>query len=749
MNSEQHRIVGRAIDRLDAWGKVTGRTRYTADMIPAGAWWAGCVRSPLPRGRIVAVRRDPDFDWSRVVVVTAADLPGPNCVSMIRRDLPLLADGEVHFATQPVVLVAAPDRELLRRAVAAITLEIEPLPAALTVEQALAGDPVVWGEDNILAEYTIEHGDPAAGFARADRVVEGVYRTGYHEHVYLEPQAVVAEPRPDGGVTITGSMQCPFYVHGAVSHGLGLDPDRVVVRQAPTGGGFGGKEDYPSIIALQAAVLARAIGRPVAVVHDRQQDIAVTTKRHPSVIRHRTAVAADGTLLAAEIDVVLDGGAFTTMSPVVLSRAILHAVGPYRVPHVRIRGRAVATSTPPNGAFRGFGVPQAAFAAERHMDRIARELGIDPLELRRRNVLRRGDVLPSGQVLEEEPGVLACLERAVASSGYAQRRAELARRREADPGAPVHGGIGLALLFHGAGFTGDGEKRIGAEVAVRADSDGTVTLLVSSVEMGQGAATVLPMLAAEALGVPVDRVRYREPDTSVVPDSGPTVASRTTMVVGRLVVEACHDLLRQVRERVPDPDTDPAAAIGRAAAGGDLVGRARYRHPEELAWDPDRHRGSAYPAYSWGAVVAEVEVETDTLRVRPVRVTAVMEIGRVVNPVLAAGQVEGGLLQGLAWGYLEEMKTDDRGRYINDRMATYVVPTALDSPDITVDFLEIPTRHGPYGAKGLGELPMNGGAPALAAAVTDATGLFPNVAPATPEVLLDLATAAARGEEAP
>jgi CO/xanthine dehydrogenase Mo-binding subunit len=727
--SERTDGVGSPLERPDAWGKVTGTTRFLDDLDHPGVWLGAVVRSPVARGVLKGVTTDPGFDWSRVVLITAADLPGPNLVAMVREDLPALADGTVQFITQPVALVAAPDAETLRAAVAAVRLDIEELPPVLDLDAALAGEGPVLGADNLVQEYLIETGDAQAAFAAAAHVVEGEYFTGLQEQMYLEPQGVVATPRDDGGVEILGSLQCPFYVHNALRRALDLDAARVVVRQSVTGGAFGGKEDYPSVLALQAALLALRCGRPVKMVMNRHEDLAVTPKRHPSRTRYRTAFDVDGRILAVDADVVLDAGAFTTLSPVVLSRAVLHAGGAYRTPVARIRGRAVATNTPPNGAFRGFGVPQSIFAVEQQMDRAARALGVDPVELRRRNLLRDGDDFPFGQTLR--PGMTAaelCLERMTERFELAARRAEAARVNAA--GGRLRRGLGVALVMHGGGFTGDGELRINGKVDVRLDPDGGVTLLLSSVEMGQGARTVLPMLAAEALDLPLERVRYHQPDTSKVPDSGPTVASRTTMVVGRILVSACADLVRRVRETAGEGDD----AFARAASAG-LVGHGVYEHDDRIVWDQANHRGDAYQAWSWAAVGMEVDVDVDTFEVLPRHCCHVVEIGRAVNPVLCVGQVEGGTLQGLAWGCIEEIKAAG-GRYLNDRMATCIIPTSLDAPDFDVELLELPSDRGPYGAKGLGELPMNGGAPALAAAVADALGFDVAVAPATPDYLL-------------
>ena len=751
--------VGDTPPRRDAWAKATGRTLYLADMPRPGDWLGGVVRSEVACGRLLELRRDPDFDWSRVTMLTAADLNGPNAVRMIRDDYPLLADGRVAFASQALALIAAPDAATLRAALAAVMPVIDPEPPLLDVEQALAADRVIFDKDNLVADYVIECGDLEDGFARADRVVEGVYRTGLQEHLYIEPQGVVAEPTADGGVRVIGSMQCPYYVVNALAYGLGLPREKVTVRQSPTGGAFGGKEDYPSILAMQASVLALAAGRPVKMIHDRREDVLASTKRHPSRTRHRTAVAADGTLLAADIDLVLDAGAFASLSQVVLSRAVLHATGVYRIPAVRIRGRAVATNTPPSGAFRGFGVPQALFAIERHIDRIALETGLDPLTVRRRNILREGDSFPYGQTVPDAAGASLVLERAAELCALDGPRRDVGAD---DPSGRTRIGTGLSVFLHGGGFTGDGEDRIAAEVRVRLNERRGVDILVSSVEMGQGAATVLPMIAAQALGLPLEKVDHAVPDTAEVPDSGPTVASRTTMVVGRIVVAACRDLAAKLTGALAEAEGLPAGSItfadgrfsaadrdfGDFAAAADRVappleGEARYEPPAGQKWNQQAHHGAAYQAYSWGCNVVEAAVDIDTMEVTPLRVTAVVEIGKAVHPVLAAGQVEGGVLQALGWGHVEQMKTEN-GCLMNDSMATYIIPTAMDAPDYTVEIAEMPSDRGPYGAKGLGELPMNGGAPALAAAIQDAVGLFAAEAPVASEDLI--AMRAASGE---
>jgi CO/xanthine dehydrogenase Mo-binding subunit len=394
-------LIGTSVPRRDAPAKVTGAARYTDDLAVEGAWFGLTVRSTEPHARLLGIDRDPAFDWSRAVVVTAADIPGENVVHLMSDDQPALVADEIRHHAEAVALVAAPDPATARAARAAISLRTEPLPAVLDLLTS----------EKSFARYEIAKGDLERGFAEADRIVEGTYRVGPQEHIYIEPQAMIATPEAGGGVTVTGSLQCPYYVHAALARALALPIGQVRVMQAETGGGFGGKEEYPSMLAIHAALLARAAGRPVRMTYDRHEDIVATTKRHSAVVRHRTGVAADGRLVAQEIDAVMDAGAYATLSPVVLSRGALHATGPYRCPNVRVRARAVMTNTVPSGAFRGFGAPQTEFAAEVHLSRIAEALGLSPAELRRRLAYREGDVTATGQVLRESVAALDVLRR--------------------------------------------------------------------------------------------------------------------------------------------------------------------------------------------------------------------------------------------------------------------------------------------------------------------------------------------------
>jgi CO/xanthine dehydrogenase Mo-binding subunit len=705
------RVVGRSVPRKEGLAKARGAARYLDDLRFPGMLHGRTIRTTVARGEVTAVHLD--FARAGFTVVDHRDIPGRNVVALIQDDQPFLVEREVRHAEEAVLLLAHEDRDVLRAA--SVRVEYRPAEPVLDPERS----------PRAFKELTIEKGDLARGFAESDVVVEGEYRTGRQEHVYIEPQGVIAVPG-DAGVTVYGSLQCPYYVHKALVGLLGLPHEKVRVVQTETGGAFGGKEDYPSIIAGHAALLALKSGRPVKLVYDRLEDMAATTKRHPSIVRHRTGVRRDGRITAMEIDVLLDGGAYCTLSPVVLSRGCLHATGPYRCENVRVHGRVVMTNTPPSGAFRGFGAPQTVFAAEVQMDRVAEALSLDPARLRERNALRPGDTMATGQVLGEDASALAVLREAV-------KRSDFDRKRRAWRG--TNRGIGLSLFHHGAGFTGSGEVMLASKAALELTERGA-RVLVGSTEMGQGARTTLAQIVAEALELPVDRIEVAEPDTARVPDSGPTVASRTCMVVGGLLKACAVEMKKRLG------GLTPASYLKRK---GPLVVSRQYEPPPGIVWDDATYRGDAYATYGWGCNVAEVELDPVTYEVRPTRVTAVVEIGRAVNPLMSVGQVEGGTAQGLGYALLEEVVMRE-GRMANAQLTNYLIPTTLDTPPIDVTILESPYRHGPFGAKGLGELPMSGPGPAVANAVRH-LGLDVRSLPITPEKVLECASSST--EDAP
>jgi CO/xanthine dehydrogenase Mo-binding subunit len=725
------------MERIEGLAKLTGAERYVDDLAVEGVLWGMTVRSPAPRGRIRAIRFGDGVDWSEVVVVDHRDIPGENTVFLIEGDQPVLAADAVRHVHEPVVLVAHSSRETVRRAAREVSIEVDAEPPVLDFTEQPGPEVLQHGDDNVFKRIEIVKGDVEAALASATRIVEGTYRTGSQEHVYLEPQGMLAWVE-DGVVVVKGSLQCPYYVHKAMIRALDRGSDQVRVIQAPTGGGFGGKEEYPSMIALHAALLALKAGRPVKIVYDRSEDMVSTTKRHPSWIRHRTGVDADGRLVAQDIEVVLDGGAYVTLSPVVLSRGVIHAAGPYACDHVRIRGRAVLTNSPPHGAFRGFGAPQTIFANERHMDRVAEAIGMDPIELRRRNLIRDGQSTATGQVIRDGTDRVAILERAVEISRWSLRAADHLAFNASHP--YLRRGMGLACFHHGAGFTGGGEVTLASRLEVAGLEGGRVEVRSANIEMGQGTLTVFTQIAADRLGLEPRDVVIAEADTARVPNSGPTVASRTAMVVGRLVELACDDLRGRVGLSPDDRGERVREAIARwhgEHGGEEPVGRAKYRRPPGIEWDDDAYRGDAYAAFAWSVQVAEVEVDLRTGGARVTDFVAVQEVGRVLNPTLARGQIQGGVVQGIGWALMEDCRWEE-GAMANGQLTNYVIPTSEDVPPIRVVFLENPFPHGAQGAKGIGELPIDGPAPAVANAVARATGADPLEIPVTPERLATL-----------
>jgi CO/xanthine dehydrogenase Mo-binding subunit len=692
--------VGRAVARKEGIAKATGAARYVDDLSFPGMLHGATLRSTIPRGEILSIRHD--FDRDGFTVVDFRDIPGRNVVALIEDDQPCLAEREVRHAAEPILLLAHEEKEKL----AAPKVEIEYRTAEPVYDPAAS--------PRTFKEILIEKGRLERGFAEANLVVEGEYRCGLQEQLYIETNGVIAVPE-NGGVTVYGSLQCPYYVHKALRVLLGLSPEKVRVVQTETGGGFGGKEEYPSMIAGHACLLALKAGRPVKMVYDRVEDMLSTTKRHPGVIRHRTGVTKDGRLTAMDIDVLFDGGAYVTLSPVVLSRGVLHATGPYRCPGVRIRGRVTMTNTPPNGAFRGFGAPQTQFAAEVHMERIAEALGMDPVRLREVNAFRPGDTTATGQRLGKDCSALAVLREAVKRTDFQRRRRELAGSNR---------GIGLALFFHGSGFTGGGEVKLASKASLELTEQGA-RIRVASTEIGQGTRTMHAQIVADTLGIPYDRVEVSEADTAQVPDSGPTVASRTCMVVGKILESCAREMKRRLGRMTPREYLKKH---------GPLLITKEYEKPAGLQWSDETYRGDAYGAYGWGCDVAEVERDPVTFAVRPVRLTAVQEIGKAIHPVLAAGQIEGGTAQAIGYALLEEVVMRD-GRMANVQLTNYAVPTTLDTPEIQTVILENPYEHGPFGAKGVGEMPIDGPAPAVVNAIRH-MGLDVREIPATPERLM-------------
>ncbi len=751
MNHEDnHLLVGKSIPRKEGRKKVTGAALYIDDLTFTDLLYGVTVRNPAMRGTIRSINFGGDVPWAEFTTVTAKDIPGENYVALILNDQPYLADDKVNHPEEPILLLAHPNKYLVEKARQNVTVEIDELPSILSLADSIAKKAIVWGEDNVFKSFLVDKGNVDDVWSQADFVIEGEYETGAQEQLYIENNGCIAIANPQDGVTVWGSMQCPYYVHKSLVKLFNLPEEKVRVIQTETGGGFGGKEEYPSLIAGHAALLAWKSGRPVKMVYDRAEDMVATTKRHPSRTRHRTAVNKEGKLLAMEIDFDIDGGAYCTLSPVVLSRGTIHAAGPYFCPNVRIKSRALATNMPPHGAFRGFGAPQSIFALERHMDKVARAVGLGPDEFRRRNFIQTGQTTATSQIIHEKVDLDQLLDRAFELTGYHEKRA---RFTKTNPTADQKKGIGFASFMHGAGFTGSGEVYLQSVVGAEATSEGRVRILAASTEIGQGTNTIFAQIAAEALGVDFDLIDVSQPDTREVPNSGPTVASRTCMVVGKLVESAVLGLKQTLigsglLKEAYSPAEFEQACREYSEKLGPLKSFSQYQPPPNVLWDDEKYQGDAYGAYAWAVYVAEVTVDMLTYEARVDDFVALQEVGRVINPILAAGQIEGGVAQGIGFTLFENVVWQN-GRMANNQMTNYIMPTAADIPPIRVHFEETPYPYGPGGAKGIGELPMDGPAPAILNAIENATGISFNHVPLMPEALmeeLELAVSTASSE---
>ncbi|HEV2829994.1 MAG TPA: xanthine dehydrogenase family protein molybdopterin-binding subunit [Pyrinomonadaceae bacterium] len=742
-----NRSIGKAAPRKEGRKKVTGAALYVDDISFPEMLHGTTVRSQVARGRIKSISFEGDLRWDEFTIVTAKDIPGENYVALILNDQPYLAEELINHPEEPILLLAHPDKYLLEEARRNLRIEVEELPAIFTLEDSLNQKEIVWGDDNVFKSFLVDKGNVNDVWASADFIVEGEYHTGAQEQLYIENNGAIAIANAQDGVTVWGSMQCPYYVHKALVKLFGLPEEKIRVIQTETGGGFGGKEEYPSLLAGHAALLSWKSGKPVKMIYDRAEDMVATTKRHPSRTRHKTAVAKDGKLLAMEIEFIIDGGAYCTLSPVVLSRGTIHAAGPYFCPNVRIRSSAVATNIPPHGAFRGFGAPQSIFALERQLDKVAKTIGLTPDEFRRRNFVVEGQTTATNQVIREKVDMTGLLERAFELTDYHEKTRRFrgssptVREGSNEVRSWVKKGIGFASFMHGAGFTGSGEVYLASVVGAEATAEGRVRILAASTEIGQGTNTIFSQIAAEALGVDESLIEVAQPDTSHVPNSGPTVASRTCMVVGKLVESAVLGLKQTLIGTGLLHETYDSAAFQQACrkhldSVGPLKTFSTYHPPPNVRWDDEKYQGDAYGTYAWAVYVAEVSVDMLTYEVHVDDFVAVQEVGRVINPVLAAGQIEGGVAQAIGFTLFENVVWQN-GRMANGQMTNYIMPTAADIPPIRVYFEENPYAYGPGGAKGIGELPMDGAAPAILSAIENATGVSFNHVPLMPEAMID------------
>ena len=694
--------ISKPVPKIDHLSKANGSAVYVCDYPADGMLFGRVVRSSIAKGIVRSVKL-PDMP-AGYFYVDKNDVPGVNEVHMILDDTPVFT-GNVEFIGEPVGMLTGPDEHEVKKLAGEIKIEYEEKSPVFDARES----------NDVFFEYNIEKGDTDKAFEDADRVFEGTFETGLQEHIYLETNGMIAEFK-DGRMIVHGSLQCPYYVHTAVTRVTGLPPENVIIRQDVTGGGFGGKEDFPSVLACQAAVAAlKSGGKPVRIIFDREEDIAATSKRHPSFCTYKAAVK-NGKVTGIQADVLLDSGAYSTMSMVVLQRASIGACGVYNIPNARIHGHARKTNTIPNGAFRGFGGPQVFFAVEMLMTHIAKDLGIDSVDFKLTHAVRQGDITSTSGKFHFPVPLHSMIEDVLRESDYRGKKEAYKNQT-----GRFRRGIGFSAIYHGAGFTGNGERDIIKAVAkLHKYPDGRVEVLTSNTDMGQGLSTTFSKIVARELDLPLDRVIVELPDTSRIPDSGPTVASRSIMMVG--------ELLRRAAVRLKNDWKD----------GENQIIEQRYEPPDFLIpFDLDEFKGDAYPTYSWAAGVVEVEIDTLTGFMTIPGVWGSFDVGTPIDENIVMGQMEGGLVQSLGWAIMENCSPWN-GRIGNKKMCDYIIPTSLDIPNMNVKLHVEEYPEGPFGAKGAGEMPHVGGAPALLDAVQNALDIKIYKLPFMPEDVLDV-----------
>jgi len=742
---------GAALLRTDALEKALGETKYTTDNVQDDALYLRLVRSPHPHALIKRIDASKAERVQGVLrVATARDVPGSNYIGYVVQDRPLLCVDKVRFVGDNVALVVGDTPESAELGVQAVNVEYEKLPAVFDPSEALQpGAPAIHPSGNLTARHFVRVGNAEKGLAKADHVVKGVYTTPVQEQAYLETEAALAYPRSEG-VVVLGSMQNPFMVKKAVSTVLGRAVPNVRIIQAPTGGGFGGKQDAPDEVCAMAALGAWLTKRPALLAFSRKESTSFHPKRHPMVFEREMGVSSDGKITAVRARILADGGAYASLSERVLFVAVVVAAGPYEIPNVRVDGTTVYTNNVPAGAFRGFGKPQAAFAAELQMDEAAEKIGMDPAEFRLRNILRVGSVSPTGQVLPAGIGIEECVIKARAASGWDVKR-------RAGPG---HGtkrrGIGMACTIHPEGLNGEADA---AAAWVEITAEGRVLVKAGLTEYGQGIYTGFTRIVCNILGTSPARVSVVSPDTDAVPDSGPTVASRSTVFGGKAILLAAEKLREELATVASEMLSCPAKELvfeddsvgrrghqGRRLEFGDIVsecfrrgmrlkkeGRATKALP---SWDREEGHGDLAPSYAFSAHVAEVEVDLETGKVDVVNYTAAHDSGTVVSREQYESQIVGGVAQGIGYALMEELILKE-GVIKNQTFLDYHIPTAADIPSIRTIIVEAPDDFGPFGAKGVGEAGIEPVAGAVANAVYHALGFPIRRFPFTPERVSD------------
>ncbi|KRT34524.1 xanthine dehydrogenase family protein molybdopterin-binding subunit [Acetomicrobium hydrogeniformans] len=732
--------VNKPVERVDAYEKVTGRAKYGADLQFAGMLYGKVLRAKHPSARIKSI----NVEKARAIpgvwaVMTAQEVPC-NEIGVIIKDQQVLAKERVYYIGDGVAMVAAESLDIAAKALEAIEVEYEEIEGIFDPLESKESHLIHPDRDsNEVVHHKLRKGNVEEGFAGSDVIIEREYETQFVEHSYIEPEAVVAVPHENGSLlTIYGSVQNVFATRDAVARCLKADLSKVRVVQNHIGGSFGGKDEVVSAMACRAALLALKTDRPVKMVNTREESILESYKRHPYKMKYKVGATKDGKLMAMEIEAIADGGAYACQTPFVTWRSVVQATGPYEVPNVKTDTYGYYTNNVYTGAMRGYGSPQVIFANESLMDELAQELGISPLEIRLKNILRNGSITASGQKLDRHEVSLAeVMKKAAEAIGYEKKYREYSKPQKGDK----RRGIGMAISYRGCSLGAEAVDAAGTVLSIQ--KDGSVYLYSGLAENGQGLKTAFCQIAAEELGIEMKHITFLEANTLISPDSGSTVASRSTLVGGSSVMRAAESAKRALslflaeefgltssdlvfkENWIYTPDGKKLISFAEAAnkafwAGVQLSHVGWYVAPS-IHWDEEEGKGSPYFTYVYGCQIAEVEVDMGTGEVTVLNMAAAHDVGRAINPEMLKGQIYGGVMMGLGYGIMEEVETDE-GYIANTNFDEYIIPTSKDMPNIIPIIVENPDPDGPFGAKSIGEPTLELGAAAIANAIAQATG---------------------------
>lgn len=704
--------IDKEIIRKDVLLKATGETKFTDDILLKDFLWGIQIGSPVDKGILIEIIFSKNIPWSEYIICTNKDIPGDNLMSSVVNDLPILVEKEINYKGQPILLIAHKEKEKLDLAKKNISFDIDNLNPILNLKDSI--------EKKFLSyEKIMKKGDIDNGFSNSYYIYEDTYSTQAVDQAYIEPQSMIAynSIKESKKIFVKGSMQCPFYIKKTLEKVF--NTEEVEVEQIMTGGAFGGKEDYPSLIASHTALLSYKSGKNVKIIYDRNTDIKITTKRHPSIINIKVGIDKKKKFKALKMIISLDCGAYETLSRVVLARAMLHC-GAYEFENVEIIGKLYKTNTPPNGAFRGFGAPQSFFAVESFINTISEKIK----NIQKTNILKKNSIMNCSQKLKSTTIPLIFKE---ISNNYKEHKITISKFNRLNKYKKM--GVGFSLFFHGAGFTGSGEVIMKSKAGLKLLKNGNIKILAASTELGQGVFTIFPQIVSKCLNIPYKYIEVEKLNTSKVPNSGPTVASRSTMVVGELLINAAEKLKKEIgtyktykeyKNKVLNyfkyNKIDEFCSI--------------FKNPKDYSWDEHSFVGDAYSDYAWAGYLTIIEIDLISYNLKVNLVEFIGDIGHVINKKNAEGQVEGGILQGIGYSLFENYTYNTSG------FSNYILPSIMEKPKMKIKFIENISPFGPFGAKGLGEIPLNGMAPAIANALYNAIGIRIKDLPITPEKIL-------------